>query len=375
MKKGVENESQGGTKKRGSVVARERKSKVKSVGGLVLLTVLTLCFIGAVGSYAYNEVQKTKEMSEITSYIENNRLSVEEIRAQKEKLKELEKKSSEGIFGSITGGLGLGTASAANETARLNVLLMGLDTRDDDLTGRSDVLILFSLDQSNGNVDMVSIPRDTYVEIVGKGKKDKINHAYAFGGEEMTIKTVEEHLNIDIDHHVVFNFNGFMDIVDALGGVGIDVPFDFSEQDSTGKAGKMVFKKGLQTLDGEQALAYVRMRKQDPAGDVGRNERQKQVIQAVVKELKTIQSVGTYLDVYSAVNKSMSSDVGVTDIPLLIPKVNKVETFNSISMSGTGTYINGIYYMLPDKKNLAEVQDLLNTEVENGSTGTTSETP
>lgn len=334
-------------------------SNKKNVILVSVLSAIALFFISCIGVFTFQEVQRTQKLSEITSTLKDNHLSLEEVREQQRLLDEVKKQKETNILNTVTGGLGF---APTNDTERINVLLMGLDTREDDLTGRADTLMVFSFNQATGQVDMVSIPRDFYTEIIGKGKKDKINHAYAFGGEEMTIDTVENLLGIEIDHHVVFNFQGFKRVIDALGGIEVDVPFDFSEQNSKGEKNALHFKQGVQTLDGEEALAYARMRKQDPKGDIGRGERQQQVIQATIKEMKNSQSIGTYIDLFTAVSSSMTTDVGISDLPTLVPKVNKVEGFNSISLQGEGTYINGIYYMLPNEQHLEQVKAQLQLE-------------
>lgn len=334
-------------------------SNKKNVVVVSVLSAIALLFITLIGVFTFQEVERTQKLSEITLTLKDNRLSLEEVREQQKLLDDLKKEKESNIINTVVGGLGF---IPSNNTERINVLLMGLDTREDDLTGRADTLMVFSLNQATGQVDMVSIPRDIYTEIVGKGFKDKINHSYSFGGEEMTIDTVENLLDIEIDHHVVFNFQGFKGVIDALGGIEVDVPFPFSEQNAKGEKNALHFEKGLQTLDGEEALAFARMRKQDPKGDVGRGERQQQVIQATLSELKKSQSIGTYIDLFTTVSGSMTTDVGLGDIPNLVPKIQNVKSFNTLSLQGEGTYIRGIYYMIPNEAHLEEVKALLQIE-------------
>ena len=337
----------------------KNRGKKRNVIIVSVLTAVAVLFIGVVGLFTYQEAQRTQKLSEITAKLKDEQLSAEEVKEQQKLLEELKQQKDNDLINSVSGGLGFGES---NNTERLNILLMGLDSREDDLVGRTDTLMLFSYNQATGVVDMISIPRDMYVEIVGKGYNDKINHSFAFGGEEMTIATVEKFLDVEIDHHVVFNFQGFMGIIDALGGVEVDVPFAFTEQDSKGRHYAVKFDKGVQTLNGEQALAYARMRKQDPRGDIGRGERQQQIIKATIDELKQMQSIGTYINVYNAVNSSINTDLGIRDIPSFVPKVKSIQSFNSISLQGSGTSIKGVYYMLPNEAHLNEVKALLQTE-------------
>lgn len=103
----------------------------------------------------------------------------------------------------------------------VSILLLGADERGED-KGRSDSLMVITLNPKNNSMKTVSIPRDTYTEIVGKGKSDKINHAYAFGGIDMSVATVEKFLNVPINYYIEVNMEGFKDIVDAVGGVDVN---------------------------------------------------------------------------------------------------------------------------------------------------------
>src|SRR5699024_63461 len=129
-------------------------------------------------------------------------------------------------------------------------------------------MIVMTLDPNNNQMQLVSIPRDSRTLIVGKGFQDKINHAYAFGGSEMSVATVENFLDIDLDYYVRMNMEGLAQLVDAVGGIMVNNDQQFSQSGYTFDTGKI-------QLDGDKALAYVRMRKQDPQGDVGRNDRQR----------------------------------------------------------------------------------------------------
>lgn len=259
-----------------------------------------------------------------------------------------------------TGGVNFDASSTAS-LERINILLMGIDSREDNLEGRTDTLMVFSFDQASGTVDLLSIPRDTYTEIVGKGKKDKINHAYAFGGSEMTLNTVESLLDIEFNHYGVFNFTSFMKVIDTIGGIDVDVPFDFTEQDSKGQHDKMVFTKGRHTLTGEQALAYARMRHQDPEGDIGRGKRQQQVIQATIDKLKETRSVSAYLDIFYTIKDSIATDIRISDIPSLATRMFTIEKFNTLTVTGDSLKIDGIYYMDLYDNQLETAKERLNT--------------
>ncbi|EJQ35382.1 transcriptional regulator lytR [Bacillus toyonensis] len=233
----------------------------------------------------------------------------------------------------------------------ISILLMGVD-QEDNGTGRSDSLMLFTLNPKTKSMKITSIPRDSYTEIVGKGKKDKINHAYAFGGIDMSVKTVENFLNVPVDHYIEVNMAGFRDIVDAVGGVDVNNDLEFTSRDQH-------FAKGNIHLNGETALKYTRMRYEDPRGDFGRQMRQRQVIQAVIKKGASVSSLASYGDVLKAIEKNVKTSL-TQDQMFEIQKNYKdcMENSEEIQIPGDGhKAADGIwYYYVPD----AAKQDITN---------------
>ena len=233
----------------------------------------------------------------------------------------------------------------------ISILLMGVD-QEGNGTGRSDSLMLFTLNQKTKSMKITSIPRDSYTEIVGKGKKDKINHAYAFGGIDMAVKTVENFLNVPVDHYIEVNMAGFKDIVDAVGGVDVNNDLEFTSREQH-------FAKGNIHLNGETALKYTRMRYEDPRGDFGRQMRQRQVIQAVIKKGASVSSLASYGDVLKAIEKNVKTSL-TQDQMFNMQKNYKdcMQNSEEIQIPGDGhKAADGIwYYYVPD----AAKQDLTN---------------
>ncbi|ARC30646.1 transcriptional regulator lytR [Bacillus toyonensis] len=233
----------------------------------------------------------------------------------------------------------------------ISILMMGVD-QEDNGTGRSDSLMLFTLNPKTKSMKITSIPRDSYTEIVGKGKKDKINHAYAFGGIDMSVKTVENFLNVPVDHYIEVNMAGFRDIVDAVGGVDVNNDLEFTSRDQH-------FAKGNIHLNGETALKYTRMRYEDPRGDFGRQMRQRQVIQAVIKKGASVSSLASYGDVLKAIEKNVKTSLTQEQM-FEIQKNYKdcMENSEEIQIPGDGhKAADGIwYYYVPD----AAKQDITN---------------
>lgn len=217
------------------------------------------------------------------------------------------------------------------------VLLLGVDKREGD-RGRSDTMILASVQQDS--VKMLSIPRDTRVEIAEKGMEDKINHAYAFGGVSMAAKTVEEFLDVPVDYYVDLNMEGLESLVDAVGGVDVDSPFTFSY-------GGDHFTKGTVHLTGSEALNYARMRYEDPKGDFGRQERQRQVIQAVIKKGTEPQTVLKYGSILGAVGSNVQTNLSLGDIIAIQRNYGSARNrIESETIDGSGEEIGGVYYYI-----------------------------
>jgi len=241
----------------------------------------------------------------------------------------------------------------------VSILFLGLeDYATKGVNGRTDSMILVTYNPNDQTLKTLSIPRDSYVDIVDFDVTSKINGAYARGGIRTTIKTVEKFLNVPIDYYVTVNFSGFKNIVDAVGGIDVNVPFDFWENTDTQPRRKVYFHKGLQHLDGLHALAYSRMRKRDFSnGDFGRQERQRQVLSAIIKELKTpmsILKIDTYAKEFS---KNITTNIGMGDAFTLFKSLpNDIASHTeSLAYTGEGGKIKGIWYYVPDKTSVQDV--------------------
>lgn len=228
-----------------------------------------------------------------------------------------------------------------DEKDSVNMLLLGVDERPGDV-GRSDTMILMSLNPRTDSMIMLSIPRDTYVNIPGRGL-DKINHAYAFGGVELAVQTVEEAFNLPIHIYSRVNMEGFQQGIDAIGGVTVNNTQSFSQGGSN-------FSEGPIHLSGSQALDYIRMRKQDPRGDMGRNDRQRAVITAAMSKAASFSSITKFGEVLEILGGNVQTDVDMKRAQTLFTGYlgtrNNIQT---MEISGSGSTIGGIwYYVVPD---------------------------
>lgn len=239
-----------------------------------------------------------------------------------------------------------------------SVLMLGVDERKDD-AGRSDTMVVLTVNPQQKSTKLLSIPRDTLTEIVGKDFNDKINHAYAYGGIKMSLNTVEHFLDIPIDYVVQVNMESFKDIVDAVGGIDLKNDFAFSW-------GGKDFPVGTVHLNGEQALAYVRMRYEDPRGDFGRQDRQKNVIQAVLKKGASVNTLFNYGDIFKAIEKNVRTNLTfdeMVDIQSNYRDATK-KIDQLYSGDGDGQMIDGVWYYIYDDKELLSIKNDLRKHLE-----------
>lgn len=235
----------------------------------------------------------------------------------------------------------------------ISVLLLGVDEREDD-RGRSDTMVVLAINPEKESTKMISIPRDTYTEIVGLGMKDKINHAYAFGGIEMSLATTEKLLDIPIDYVVQLNMEGFEDIVNALDGISVDNAFAFDD-----------FPAGEITLSGSEALDYVRMRKNDPDGDFGRQNRQKQVVKSIMVQAVSATTLFNYPKIFDALGDNVKTNMEFNEmIDVQKNYRNATKEVEQLSFeNGYGETIGGIWYYMMDQQELAEVQTAMKAQL------------
>jgi LCP family protein required for cell wall assembly len=244
-------------------------------------------------------------------------------------------------------------------TEPISILLMGVDERTND-RGRSDTLIVMTLNPEHESMQMVSIPRDTRTEIIGRGFDDKINHAYAFGGTKMAMDTVDNFLDMNIDYYIRVNMEALEELVDAVGGITVNNDFAWSD-------GGVTYHEGELRLGGKEALGYVRMRKKDPDGDFGRNKRQRQVIEAIIKEGASIKSIGRFSDILAALGNNVRTNLTFDEMKDIQANYRDARhNINNYQVKGNGTYINDIYYLLVPEEEREKVSEMVKDSLEVG---------
>lgn len=240
-----------------------------------------------------------------------------------------------------------------------SVLMLGLDTGEfgrNDI-GRSDTMLVATVNPKENKTTLLSIPRDTRTEIVGHGSVEKVAHAYAYGQEKMAMDTVEKLLDIPLDHYVWINMEGFEALVDAVDGVTVNNKFEFKQDGHT-------FPKGKNTLNGEQALAYTRMRYEDPNGDYGRQVRQQEVIGAIADKALTFTGVTKYKQVLKAIEENMKTDLEPDEMfKIALDYRNCFTTIDQETLHGNGETIDGLSYQVIPDEELVRVQTLLKQQL------------
>lgn len=203
-------------------------------------------------------------------------------------------------------------------TEPFTILLMGIDSTDAVLTknavANGDSLILITFNPKTLNATMLSIPRDSYVPIAcwpGK-KENKITHAAAYGTDCM-INTIENFFDVNIDYYAKINFKGLVNLVNAMGGIDVEVPQDLCT-DNSNREEVVCINKGWQHLDGEGALVLSRNRKQLVNGDFGRGQNQQLVIQAMLQKVKTINSVSQFTEIFNTISNSLDTNLTTKQI-------------------------------------------------------------
>lgn len=226
------------------------------------------------------------------------------------------------------------------DVSKLNpfsILLVGVDEDPDTKgPGRSDTMMVVTINPHTQSTYMYSIPRDLRVIIPGYEKKgyQKFNNAYPLGGTQLVRKSIENYLDIPIDHIVEINFNGFVNLIDEIGGITVENELKFS-------LGGYDFPVGKIEMDGQKALVFSRMRKEDKKnGDFGRQERQKQVIKEIVQKTSSFSNITKLSKIFNAVGNNVKTSLYLDDIMDIREKYSAA-TSNMISIQakyGTGIF-------------------------------------
>jgi LCP family protein required for cell wall assembly len=241
-------------------------------------------------------------------------------------------------------------------------LLLGVDTGalGRSYKGNSDTMIVAVVNPQKKTTTMVSIPRDTVAQLIGTESfnMQKINAAYNVGGSDMAIDTVSKLVNVPIKYYMTINMGALENVVDAVGGVDVNVPFSYTDSHSH----NWRFTKGEMHLNGARALAYARMRHEDPEGDYGRQKRQQQVIKAILKKAVSLNGLTKFNQLLKTVSNNIQTNLTFDDMTTIFTNYRAATTtIHTDTLKGQAANIYsslyGIYldYQVPSNDEIQRV--------------------
>jgi len=231
-------------------------------------------------------------------------------------------------------------------------LLLGTDTGalGRDYKGRTDTMMVMVVNPTSKTTTMISIERDTKIQI--DGVDAKLNAAYAYGNSEAAVNAVDKLLNITLDGYLLVNMNGLKQLVNAVGGIDVKSPLTFDYEGYSFTEGQTYH------MDGAEALQFSRMRYDDPQGDYGRQIRQQLVIESVINKLKDDPSSVLSNDFLNAVSDNVRSNISLTSLRNLATKYrDSAQTINRDQMTGTGVMIDGVSYQEMSQDEITRVHN------------------
>lgn len=259
------------------------------------------------------------------------------------------------LFGSVWG--------PGDSGNRINILLVGIDDGEfanpKDSPHRSDSMLLLGVHKGTGAVSLLSIPRDTRVAIPGHSSNDKFGHSYAYGGVDLTIATVQDFLKIPVHYYVVADWQGFIRVVDALGGVDLQIDADMNYEDPYANL-KIHLKKGFQHLNGQQSGEYVRFR-HDEMGDIGRVARQQKFLKALATQAIRPGNLIRMPQIIDILRQSVQTNMtpwSFQQVFVALPAL-KNNQIQSDMIPGDFANIGGVSYWAPDQAETRKVVERL----------------
>ncbi|WP_352420103.1 LCP family protein [Proteiniborus sp.] len=249
-----------------------------------------------------------------------------------------------------------------DDKKEITFLLLGVDSKDVTKAKgqRTDTMMLCRYDDTTGKISILSIPRDTKAVIRGRKNKEKINHAHAYGGPELSVKAVRDLLGIDIEYYVRVDYKIVKDVVDLIGGVEVDVPMDMKYKDPTADPPLNIdIKKGKQILKGEKSLEFLRYRKGYSNQDLGRIEAQQQFMNSAIKKalnpiniIKLPKFIDTYIE-------NVDTNIPLEVIAKFALKAKNIDTENieMATLPGQPKLMSGVWYFIHNEGKTQEMVD------------------
>ncbi|MGO3170796.1 MAG: LCP family glycopolymer transferase [Bavariicoccus seileri] len=253
----------------------------------------------------------------------------------------------------------IGKKTKDNTYPPFSVLLLGVDTGDLGRVdqGRSDTMMVLTVNPETEKTTITSLQRDTYIMI--NGNYDKLNAAYAYGGASLAMETVENYLEIPIDYYISVNMMGFQELVGAIGGVDVQSDLTFSQQ------GYDFVKGENYHLEGERLLAYTRNRYDDPDGDYGRQNRQRQIISAAINKMKSVDTLSNYQSILSSLEGNVQTNLKFDQMQNILLNYRAAATqLDEKSLRGSGEMIGGVSYQIVSEEDRQAMSQMLKRELE-----------
>ncbi|MBO2944500.1 LCP family protein [Paenibacillus sp. F411] len=244
---------------------------------------------------------------------------------------------------------------AVLQSEPFSVMLLGSDQREDE-PARSDTMIMAVVRPKESNILLISVPRDTYVEMVGRGHKDKITHAFAFGGHQMALDTMEAFLDEDINYYASINFQGLKDVIDAMGGVELPIGKDIVNKGWNHD--KFTIKANQPVYYGEDALNYVRYREDS---DYNRTKRQQVFLDAVAKRLKELDQISRVPEYIEVMGENFQTDMQpkfMVDLAKQLMAGGKPE-MTTMTIMGEGVRYGGVFYNEAYEEDVQLAKDMI----------------
>ncbi|MDQ7823753.1 MAG: LCP family protein [Candidatus Eremiobacteraeota bacterium] len=244
--------------------------------------------------------------------------------------------------------------TAFGEKETMNILCLGIDYNYNEKgilytkNARSDTIFVLSIDAKADQINMLSIPRDTWVKISDEDGFDKVNAAYAYGGVQKARKVIEDFLGITVDHYIILKVKSTENIVNAIGGIEVDVMKDMDYDDNWGNL-HVHLKKGPQVLNGQQAVGYARFR-HDEEGDWGRIRRQQQVLNALIRELKKPANIMRMEKIAKVLKDGIETDLSIAqliDLGRLYKDFDRANMKTGVIKGDDGATADGMSYIVP----------------------------
>lgn len=259
--------------------------------------------------------------------------------------------------------------------SRMNILIFGVDARDitNDRGSRSDSIMILNIGSSAKKPILISIPRDTRVQIDGRSHPEKVNHAHAYGGVELLIKSIEEFLDIEVDYYAKVNYQAVEELVDAIGGITLDVALDMKYQDPYANPPLNIdIAKGVQNLGGREAINYLRYRSGYPNQDLGRIESQQEFMNVMASKMVSPATLPKIPRLMKIFYKNVDTNIPKFKIINLGANAlikNSIKTLEKITLPGKPKMINGVSYYLVNDEDISQLKEDFLTDKNNKITG------